>query len=343
MAEDAAGVREWGALYESFARVKELAPWEWMTEADVFAVRDPESGGLGFVSVMGMLGEHYAVGLYLGSEGIHGFLDMQEMGPFMGPDSLLQIPQLQASLEDRGELDKKDREVIKELGLKFRGRKAWPMFRSYRPSFLPWFVESEEARFLSVALEQLSDVAPRFRENPSLLEPSDGGYLLREPRREGGALLWEDSSTGVPPLDAAPIEVEMEAAKIEALGSLPRREVRLEVDFFMFPAPVKGEGGSRPYFPHMLLAVEAESAMILGSELLAPEPSPEAMWGLVPESLADQLLGAEMAPEKVTVDSELLFQLLEPLAEEAGFEMELSESLPSMELLREDLLQTFSD
>ncbi len=343
MAEDAPGPREWGALYESAARIKELAPWEWMTEADVFGVRDPETGDLGLVSVMGMLGEHYAVSIYLGSEGIHGFLDLQEMGPLMGPESLMQIPQLQASFEDRGELDKKDREVIKDIGLKFRGRNAWPMFRSYRPSFFPWFLEAEEARFLSAALDQLSEVAPRFREDSSLLEPSGGGILLREPGRGGGDVLWEDASTGVPPLDAPPIEVEVEMSEIEALGRLPRWEARLEVDFFMFPAPIQGEKGERPYFPHMLMTVDGASGMILGSELLAPDPSLEAMWGSVPENLADQLSAADLVPEKMSVASELLFELLAPLAEEAGFELELSESLPGLDPAREELLDTFGE
>jgi hypothetical protein len=336
-------IREWRSLYEAAVRVKEISPWEWMTEADVFGVQNPETGELGFVRVMGMLGQHYAVSLYLGSEGIHGFLSLQEMGPFADPEALIQVPQLQASFEDREELDERDREVIKELGLKFRGRSAWPMFRSYRPSFFPWFLESAEASFLSVALEQLADVAPRFREDSSLLEPSDGeGYLLRAPRREGETLLWKDASTGIPPLDAPPIEVEVEVSKLEALGQLPRRGVRLEVDFFMFPAPVQDEG-DRPYFPHMLLVVDAGSGMVLGSELLAPHPSLEAMWGLVPENFADQLFAYELAPEKVSVDSELLFELLEPLASEAGFDLELSPSLPGLESAREDLLRTFGE
>jgi hypothetical protein len=333
--------QEWRGLYEASARVKELAPWEWMTEADIFCVQSPETGKLGFVSVLGMLGQHYAVSLYLGSEGISGFLDLQAMGPFGDPNDLIQIPQLQASFEDRGELDRRDREVIKELGMKFRGRKAWPMFRSYRPSFFPWFLEAGEIRFLSVALEQLADVAPRSREEPSLLEPSDGDrYLLRVPRREGETLIWEDTTTGVPPLDAPPIEVEMEATKMEALGLLPMRKAHLELDFFMLLAPMMDQG-DRPYFPYMLMVVDAESGMILGSELLQPFPSLEAMWGSVPEALTDRLSGVELLPEKISVDSDLLFALLEPLAEEAGFELELAPSLPSLEAVRENLLDTF--
>ena len=231
--------------------------------------------------------------------------------------------------------------MIKELGLKFRGRNAWPMFRSYRPSFFPWFLETGEARFLTAALEQLADVAPPFREDPSLLEPSEGeSYLLRAPRREGETLLWEDATTAVPPLDAPPIEVEVEVSKMEALGRLPMRKAHLEVDFFLFPTPVRDEG-DRPYFPHMLMAVDAESGMILGSELLTPFPSLEAMWGSVLETLADRLSGMELLPQKISVDSDLLFALLEPLAEETGFELGLAPSLPSLEAVREDLLETF--
>jgi len=138
-----------------------------------------------------------------------------ELGFFADPEDLIQIPQLQASFENREQLDKRDREVIKELGLKFGGRNAWPMFRSYHPSFFPWFLDAGEVRFLSLALEQLADVAPRFRENSSLLEPSDGeSYLLRAPGR--GERLWEDASTAVPPLDAPPIVVEMRFAKGQA-------------------------------------------------------------------------------------------------------------------------------
>jgi hypothetical protein len=134
----------------------------------------------------------------------------------------------------------------------------------------------------------------------------------------------------------------MEAVKIEALKRLPRTGAHLEVDFFMFPAPVQDEG-DRPCFPHMLLVVAAESGMVFGSELLTPHPSLEAMWGRVPENLADQLSAVDLAPERISVDSGLLFELLEPLAGEVGFDLELSPALPGLEAVREGLLRTFGE
>lgn len=63
----------WSRLYQAAIRVKELAPWEWMQETDVFAVQRSGTDELGFVSVIGLLGEHYAVAVYRGTEGLYGF------------------------------------------------------------------------------------------------------------------------------------------------------------------------------------------------------------------------------------------------------------------------------
>lgn len=115
---------EWRRLYDAFAAIKELAPWEFMEEDEIFALENPENGDVGFVSVMGSLGEHFAVAVYLGVEALYRFWAMQEMGPALRPEFLLETPQLQASFEDREELEQEDRAVIKDLGRKYRGRGA---------------------------------------------------------------------------------------------------------------------------------------------------------------------------------------------------------------------------
>ena len=55
MVEELPTNEQWRRLYETAALVKELSPWKWMTEIDVFDVQDPNTEEIGFVSVMGML------------------------------------------------------------------------------------------------------------------------------------------------------------------------------------------------------------------------------------------------------------------------------------------------
>ena len=183
---------EWKKLYALMAQVEELAPWRWMDEDDIFGIQMPETGELGFVSVMGTLGEHFAVAAYLGARGLSGFWKMHELGPRLTPEFILQVPQLQASFEDREQITAEDSDVIKKLGLKFRGARAWPQFRSYRSGCLPWYVGKAEGEMLICALEQLIEIAPRFKENPDILFPtvSNNDYLVRV-QRNGQ---WEDTT-----------------------------------------------------------------------------------------------------------------------------------------------------
>jgi hypothetical protein len=341
MVEDLPTNEQWRKLYEAAVGVKELSPWEWMTETDVFGVQDPKTEEIGFVSVMGMLGEHYGVSLYPNPEALYKFWALEEAGPEINPDALLEIPQLQVSFEDRDELENRDRKVIKELGFRFRGRKEWPMFRGYRPGFFPWFLEAEEARFLAEALNQLLEVAPRFREDRSLLAPDDESYLIRVAHQEGGMHVWEDEVMEVPPPEPVVIQIEMDPGALEDLERLPQSGHEFEMDLFMFPTPIQGEKGARPVFPYMLLTVDAGSGMVLGTELLEPVPSLEAMWGSVPLAVAGQLAGLGLRPEQVTVGSELLFGLLQPLAESLRFELKRSHYLPELDEAKAALFETF--
>ena len=341
MTEPRPGLNEWRRLYQAAIRVKEIAPWEWMTEQDVFGVQDPETDETGFVSVMGTLGEHLAVAVYLGTEGLYSFWGFQQLAASAPPEALLGIPHLQASFEDRGELTDKDRRVIEGLGLKFRGRQAWPLFRSYRPGYFPWYLEAWEARFLTYALEQAVEVAQRFNKNTTLLDtPDRESYLVRVSWEEEGSLVWEDEIVEVPPEEPELIPVAMDVKSLERAKQLPQVEQVLEIDFFMFPAHI-AEKGQRPYFAHMLLVVESHSGMVLGSELLAPEPGLLEMWGQVPLMVVLQFLNIGVVPRQVHVRSQELSELLGLLAEELGFKVKVISRLPSLDRAREFLSQRF--
>ena len=324
-------MEEWGRLYAAAGRVKEMAPWKWMMEYNVFGVRNPERDEVGFVSVMGSGGEHFGVGLYQGAVALYDFLALREADS-VETERVLEIPQLQASFEDRGRLEKEDRDTIKNLGLKFRGANNWPMFRNYAPGMFPWFLTSSEARFLTTALEQLLDVAPRVRDNEDVLSgEEDDEFLVRVPRVENARLVWEDKIMRVPEPElkkAAPAPLDPQL--LESLKKLPEVTNVIEIGLTMLPMPVR-EKKDRPFFPYLLMLVDASSGVILGNDMLQPLPSLDAMRAEFPTKVAEHLLRLGVRPLRVAVRTGTTARSLAPLADELGIRIKLSPTLPALD------------
>jgi len=321
-------LEQWKRLYELMGKIRELAPWEYMYEHNIFGVQFPEKGNLGFVSVMGNLGEHFAVAVYMGKKGFEGFLNMQRMGYRLAPDIVLQVPQLQASFEDREMITPEDRKIIKQLGLKFRGEKAWPQFRSYRPGCFPWYLEKEEAQLLIHGLEQLMDVSPCFKKDPGTLQPPepDRKYLVRV----YGNGKWVDRPQKIRFPADPPLRLRMNMDALNYLKSMSKQNSIVEVDIQMMEEAVRDKKFDRPYFPFMLMIAENQSRMILGVDLLSPLPSLEEMWEHIPEKVTETLANY-LLPKEIRTKNPIIALLLSPLEKDVGVKVNLVLRLPAVE------------
>jgi hypothetical protein len=324
---------DWRALYALMGKIKALAPWEWMEESDLFGVQDPETGEQGFVGVMGMAGQHYCVSVYRGARALYQFWDYHDDPMSFQPETLFQIPQLMASFEDRDFLEKEDRAIIKQLGLKFRGANAWPLFRALRPGFFPWFIEPDEARFLTHALEQVLDVAPRFEQNSDLLDPfNDDRYLMRVPVRSGEQFVWHDEIVAVkPPAPIMIMPAPMADSVLMKLKKMSVSQQQLEVDCLIMPTPIQENRNSPPIMPYMLLIVDARTGMVLPPDLLQADPTLEAMYAQIPKKLVDIILMMPQRMKEIHVRSELMLGLLQPLAKDVGIQIKLRDELSTLD------------
>jgi len=155
---------QWQTLYQAAAAFRELAPWTWMTDQDLFAVEDPATGEVGYGGVMGSGGQEFGLHVFIGAEGFDGFRKMvdDEAEPESMEATML-MRSVAVAFESRQMLDRRDHEVVRALGLRFRGRGVWPWFRSQRPGYVPWYLDDAEARLLEVALRQGLEVAQRVK------------------------------------------------------------------------------------------------------------------------------------------------------------------------------------
>ena len=325
--------REAQELFDLAIKVKALAPWRWMQETDVFGVESPDTGELGFVSIMGTLGEHEAVALYLGADALYDFVDLHEDNA--GPaERLIQIRHLQAAFSDRELLDKEDRDLIKRLGLKFRGANAWPMFRSYRPGYLPWFVTVTEARFLIHALSRTLDLATRVRDEANPIRPTyrveKGGHLVLAARREGDGLVWEDQVRVVARPRTAAVRASLDSDLLDELKGIARTELELEVDLQMAPARI-GTPGARPRALYLVMVADRASGFLFGIEAMTAEGSLVAMSARVPNVVGKFLLEHGIVPKRMMVRSNSLRQLLRPFTQSLNIELAQVDELPSID------------
>ena len=320
------------ALCRLAGEIWALAPWRWLEETDVFGVQDPHTDELGFVSIMGNVGEYEAVAVYRGAEGLYAFIDFQS-DPAASLDRLIEIPQLQLSFNERKFLEKRDRDLLKQA-LKSAGARSFPLFRSYRPGYLPWFITRAEARLLVHALSQTLNVATRVAAEPDSLQPPQGAgknaFLVRVARKEESELVWEDQIKRIPRPEPDDICVSIDNSILSQLKLVRPGTLQLETDLFIAPGKI-GKRGERPLTVYGLMIADRRSGFIYGFEALTAEKSLAAMYGRVPEAVCRLLLQSKVLPKHLVLRSHLLLTLLEAVAKELKIQLRYSEELPGID------------
>ncbi len=331
-------LEEWKALYQAAVEFKKIESWDWMYDSDLFGVQNPETGETGYCCVLGNLGEMFALAVYLGTAGLEGYQKIQS-GELWPPDiAVLQFQKcLMADFENRNGLAKQDLEVIKATGLKFRGRNAWPMFRSYRPGYYPWFLNGGEARFLRLALQQAVDVALRFKDDRDLLtSPRQNLFLVRVADKSAAGLHWKDQWLAPEPLQrerAIPLSIdEVRIRKIKR--TIFARQGVWETDVIFSPSPVKDKGDERPWYPYFCLWADRQSMFILKSDLVRASDYPASLQ----EQLFELIEAARFLPAEICVGNKEAVDILEPATSRLGIKLSQSKKLRAIEAARKSML-----
>ncbi|MDD4402302.1 MAG: hypothetical protein PHI24_10615 [Desulfitobacteriaceae bacterium] len=327
---------EWQALYEAATAFKKARCWEWMYDDDLFGVMDPETGEIAYCCILGHLGEQYALGAYLGSEGLQSILDMME-GPDKFSTDLFFIQKcIMASFENREDLEKEDRAMIKELGLKFRGKKQWPQFRSYEPGLYPWFIDAWECRFLTLALQQALEVSLRCRSSKAIIESDrPNTFLVRVPHNQGGIITWVDQYLEPAPIikKYVSIEIKDELRLRKVIASGKSKQDVWEVDTFFAPFPVQEKKNERPYYPNVFLIVDRNTDIILGHEM-TKDISEEGYQFI--HCITDLMIELKI-PSRILVERDETYHLLNDICRQLNIPLKKVEQLASIPQIIEEM------
>ena len=174
-------------------------------------------------------------------------------------------------------------------------------------------------------------MAKRYGEDPDTFPPIDfdNHNMLVRFQHEGE---WREEVRPWPKKEALAktVEVSVDGELMEYMATLPITPLTVEADCFILLGMSVGERGERPIIPYTMLLVDHESGMALGTEILNPVEGLNEMWGMVPELLLASLANAGIRPQKIWTSSSLLYQFVEPFAQELDIEIEMVFELPML-------------
>ena len=331
---------QWLRLYRAADAFRDLAPWEWMDDDRIFGVQCPETGKIHYCCVLGAMKEVFALIAYEGTEGLEGYLKMLSgevtIGPMISEYQLC----LEASFNDRTYLAPRDLAVIRDLGLKYRGRNAWPLFRHHMPGFFPWHLSAVQAGTLATCLEQAIDVLPRCAENRQLLtEPDTARHFVRvlEASSDGEAK-WLDKMLAPAPLkQKAPEDIPINEIAIARLRRSPKKKSGdWEIGYAYAPTCIQEHRDERPYMARMLVLVDVQSGFVLSMGLEAPEEHLKEFR----ETLISCLEEAQQWPQRFLVNHENATTLATPIAKALGITLKQVDELPTFNMIYEDMMES---
>jgi hypothetical protein len=267
-------------------------------------------------------GEEFGLGIFLGEKGYKRYLAIISDNPEEDDFSeSIMTPMLSLLFANRQDLQKQDIEVIRSLGLQFRGRMSWPLFRSQNPGYAPWFLEKDEVTFLTIAIEQALIISGKVQNNGlDLYEQADEDLIFTR-FCNGGEWKEEWRKPAVSYQKSSRVKNDITATEEAELLLLSGKERRgsgaWELDIFILPTPI-GSKSTRPYFPLSFLVVDEQQGIVIDNKMTEPWLNPSQQRGVIIEILKN----TKQLPMSICVRSRKVKEIIEPLARHLGINIQ---------------------
>ena len=223
---------------------------------------------------------------------------------------------------------------MRKVQLRYRGRGRWPIFRSVIPGHWPWYVNADEARFLTIALDNVRDVAERIGQGVlDLYAGRDPSEMLTRSLRGG---VWRDEREPLRPPALPVADHRVDTDRLRSISwSTPVGSSVWEVTASYVPTGAQDERGTRPYLPTLVMVVEGGSGLILTVRMLGRVPSVAEKQ----EPVLELLEQVGRLPGALVCDREGTADLLVPITSALGIGLYVGPT-PALDLIKDDLLAT---
>lgn len=322
----------WQELFSLAIQFKQLTPWDWVTEQEVFGVKNPETGEIAYCTILGNGGEFFGIGMYVGTEGLNSLFELAS-GLITDPmQAALSQRCLMLSFGDKEDLMETDEKVYKMLNMKFKGKSAFPLFHDYTPGFFPWTIDTEaQATMIKYVLSRAIIMCQACADDPYFFTPETEDedeelYRVAIATKKGAEWEWDYEWITPPEIEDEELpEIEISQIYLKSqLSNLPKNATKVWImDIFQAPAPAQEDEKERPFFPKVLVIIDPESGLMLGNEMYKlGEIEAEFQKAFVKYCKEQKYI-----PNRITCGNEDTYEFVEAIGDAMGIETEIDEEV----------------
>ena len=351
----------WQALYNAVDQFQALKPWTWLLEGMIFGVKSPYSNNVGYCSIMGFAGEHFALAVYLNRNGLATFLEMHTVSinssneqldfNYLRELAMFEQNCFMVAFETKKYITENDEATMQQLDRKYKPRTRRPQIRYHEPSYLPWYITDNQVEELTAFIEQAIVVAKMTQKDPTLLMQTAERQAIytRIPTQTANETTWTDAWID-------PFEEEEEAPnaanehKVFKLVA-PQRVNQIKKDFKKtntalimalcpIPSAVTSDTEDKPFYAQLLLSMDYESGEALIMDMKSAMLSPKQLNNNFDEAFFIQLEKLGFIPQKIMVNQENIEELLSAPCSALGIELiydEEDENLMAVDFFMEQI------
>ena len=324
-----ATLEEWRELYEAAIKIKEMKPWEKLWDMDLITIIPDKKFEPIICSIMGKGGDFYGVGAYIGIDAIHDFFLMAESLE-MPPDQLIRYQKcIMYNLGDREDLTKEEYDVIKKLGLKFRGKSNWIYFRVFDPIYVPFMPDKKEVLQMTEILKQLY-FALEALNNGFNVDFEKGKTLLRRFDKESNSWVHQEMSVLMPEAEYQ-VPVLDDEVLIKRLRTQKSNKAILDLDIAHLNSSINDKKYDKPLAMRTCILSDRKSGMVLSQHVMAQEDDEvDVLFTMVINYILE--IGI---PKTICVRDEYMYSIIEDLCQRVGIDLKISQQLPAVDFFVE--------
>ena len=261
----------WMGLYEVAERIKKFKAWEYVYEFQIISLKVKGEETI-FYSILGEDEKEYGVDVYEGYDDFKTFIVNDYSEALDLPKGY--VKSLKSNLACRWgnveDLSKDQRDTIKELGFKYKGKGKWLYFTSFEKGYSPYSLDRDEVAHMTKHLKNLEIILEKFEDNIRESINMDFDELMCvEYIKDNDE--WKFYIEKIP-LEEYSLSNEKikDKNKLNRLKEAPKVESVLDVDIIPLKRTINDEKYIKPITPFIYGILDAKSGDLISSKIAEP-------------------------------------------------------------------------